>query len=87
MNIFNRVLAVVLIVAALSAANLLYYSNRMRELNSVTIRSNPLGGDVYQIGAQAARDRQNTFWIVEAAIIVGGAALLFVRGKGGSVGR
>jgi hypothetical protein len=63
-------IAIVLIFAALTIANVMYYSNRVRELNNIPLRTNPLGGDPYRIGSQAEHDRQTQFWIFEGALVV-----------------
>lgn len=62
--------AIVVVFAALTIVNVMYYNNRIRELNNIPIGSNPLGGDPYQIGSQAAQDHQTQFWIFEGILVV-----------------
>jgi len=63
-------IAIVVVFAVLTIVNVMNYSNGMRELNNIPLRSNPLGGDPYQIGSQAAHDKQTQFWIFEGVLIV-----------------
>ena len=62
--------AIALLFVALTIVNVQYVSSRLHDLNSIPLRSNPLGGDPYQIGRQAVRDAENAFWIRESAIVV-----------------
>jgi len=75
-------IAIVVAFAALTIVNVMSYSNGMRELNNIPLRSsNPLGGDPYRIGSQAAHDKQTQFWIFEGALVViCGAAWLLASG-------
>lgn len=73
---------VIFIFILLTLGNVAVYSEQMRRLNDVPLRSNPLGGDAYQIGAQAARHHQALFWFAEGVIVVVcGAAWLFAGRK------
>jgi hypothetical protein len=74
-------IAIVVVFAALTIANAMYYSNGIRALNNVPLRTNPLGGDPYQIGSNAVHDRQTQFWILEGVLlVVCGAVWLIASG-------